>query len=242
MFTKVQIVGILVFVVLGTAVTTNAANLVTNPGFETYENTSGGPSGSYGDWNGDYSAIVDATSGVTPMSGSKMLQFKGTSHVGYAYSNACHIFQVINISDYHCLIAAGQGIAQASMYLNRISGDSQTDTQFNLHLMAFDGTNDTFPSRWESYTYSASIGHNYVTLQTDSSPESWQICSVSLHLPVDTTFVVLAISANEDIYNDYSSTEFDGHFTDNAFVQIVPEQATMLLLGLGVLAVRRKQI
>ena len=69
-------------------------NLVVNGGFETSETTSGGSPSSYGDWNGDYSAIVGATGGITPYEGSQMLQFKGTGFNG-AGAYASQIFQII---------------------------------------------------------------------------------------------------------------------------------------------------
>jgi hypothetical protein len=241
---KKEILAIMVIcLVFCLTVTANAANLVANPGFETVENTSGGPPSIYGDWNGDYSAIIGTTSGITPLGGSKMLQFKGTSHNDGGSGNSCEIFQIVDITSCLSLISSGSAVATASAYFNRVAGDAQTDTAFNLILMAYDGSPSTFPSRWNSSTYDSALTYcNAGGLLSDGLVGTWeQLDAPPLNLPTSTTFLVIDISASEDVFNDYSYPEFDGHFADNISLQVVPEPATMILLGLGtLLTIKRK--
>lgn len=218
------------------------ANLAVNAGFETSETTSGGWPSSYDNWNGDYSAIVGTTSGVSPYDGSKMLQFKGTSFSGAGSSTTSTVFQLIDISAYTSLVASGKAIANVSTYFNRVTGDAQTDTVFDFDILAYNGSVSTFASRWEYGTYSSALATAYTDgLYTDSSVQTWEVLSASLVLPTNTTFLAIGVKASEDIYNDYSSTEFDGHFADAAYVEIVPEPASIFILGSGLVWLSRKR-
>jgi hypothetical protein len=243
MFSKKQFVTVLLLAVLCLARVGNAENLVVNPGFETAENTSGGPSGVYGDWNGDYSAIVGATSGITPMGGSKMLQFKGTSHNDSGSGNSCELFQIIDITTYLPLVSSGNAVATASAYFNRVTGDDETDTAFNFILMAYDGSPSTFPSRWNSSTYDSALTYSSAGgLLSDGLVGTWErLDAPILNLPTNTTFLVIDLHSYEDVFNDYSYPEFDGHFADNVSVQIVPEPSTMILLAAGIFGLRRRK-
>lgn len=242
MFSKKQFVTVLLLAVICLSGVGNAANLVVNPGFETAEGTSGGLPSSYGDWRGDYSAIVGPTSGITPLGGSKMLQFLGTSYNDSGSSDTSDIFQLIDASGYQALIATGNARAEASVYFNRVAGDAQTDTKFDLWMAACDGSPSTFPSRFNNYGYDFALSWDYVgNFYSDSLPETWEGLDITLDLPVNTTFLVVNINLGEDIYNDSSYPEFDGHFADNVSVQIVPEPSTMILLGAGIFGLRRRK-
>lgn len=235
MFSKAQFVRALFLSILCLAAVGNAANLVVNPGFETTEPTSGGLPSIYGDWKGDYSAIVSSTSGIAPMEGSKMLQFQGTDFGGSGGSaTTCDIFQIVDISGYQSLIASGSAIAVASTYFNRVLGDAQTDTKFGLNIMAYDGLPSTFPSRFATSGYDSALSYNYEdNFYADSLHETWEMVNVTLNLPANTTFLVINLAVGENVYNDISYPEFDGHFVDNVSLQVVPEPATALLLSIG---------
>ena len=107
---------LVVLLTLSAVTFSNAQNLVTNPSFETAETTSGGWPYIYGDWNGDYSAIVGPTSGINPLDGSNMPKFKGTSFSGCASSNSCQLYQLVDIASYEEMIASGNTTATASAY------------------------------------------------------------------------------------------------------------------------------
>ena len=68
-------------------------NLVTNPSFETVENIVDLPVPSlpedFGDWIGDVAGVVNAKDGITPVDGSRMLQFENTTPLGPAVETAC---------------------------------------------------------------------------------------------------------------------------------------------------------
>jgi len=214
-----------------------AANLAVNSSFETTEITSGGPPTTYGDWNGDYSSIVGATSGINPLGGSKMLQFLGTSYGDGGSGVTAEVQQIIDISSYRSLISAGQATASASAYFNRVAGDSQTDTLMYLVILAYAGDPSSFPTQYANNSY---LAVEESAVFTDSDPITWEQASCQLTLPTNTDFIVIGLNASENVYNDTFLNEFDGHFADMASVEIVPEPATLLLLGLGTVMLKKR--
>lgn len=243
MFSKKQLVTVLLLAVLCLSGAGNAANLVVNPGFETAEGTSGGLPNSFSDgWKGDYSAIVGPNSGITPLEGSKMLQFLGTSFNDSGSTDTSDIFQIIDISSCQELIATGNAKAEASVYFNRVAGDAQTDAKFAFVVMACDGLPSTFPSRFRTYGYDFALSYDWVIdFYSDSLPDTWEEVKINMDVPVNTTFLVVNIDAGETTYNDLNYPEFDGHFADNVSVQIVPEPSTMILLAAGIFGLRRRK-
>lgn len=216
-------------------------NLVVNEGFETMEVTGWGPPSSYGDWGYDYSMIVPASPGVVPYEGIQMLQFLATGWEDYSAGSAgaCQVYQIIDVSAYTDDIANGIAVAQANMYCNRIAGNEQTDTEFLINLMAFTGDPANF---WDQIKYSGNwIARQDASFISDADPATWQPLDVSLTLPVNTDYIAVGVHAVENIFNNDSTPEFDGHFADMVSVEVVPEPCTLLLLGIGGLAVRFKQ-
>jgi hypothetical protein len=73
---------------------------------------------------------------------------------------------------------------------------------------------------------------------------TWEELSIDLILPSNTDFVAIRVDAFEDVFNDLTTGEFDGHFADavSLVTYVVPEPATGLLLacGLAMLSVRRR--
>jgi hypothetical protein len=214
-------------------------NLAANSGFEAYEGTSGGRPSMYGDWRGDFSEIVGSRLGITPFEGSRILQFEGADTVGHDSGDASQLFQIIDISSYKPLISVGSATCSASAYFNRITGDQQTDTKFWIALLAYSGSIDTFPSQYMNANELVSI---YSTeLYSDGNVNTWEQCQAELTLPTNTDFIVFEMAAVENIYNDLGSDEFDGHFADMVSVEIVPEPATLLMLGWGGFLLSRRK-
>jgi hypothetical protein len=225
---------VLLFVLMVTSLC-GATNLVVNDSFETTEPTSGGQPVIYGDWRGDYSSIVGATSGISPLGGSQMLQFLGTSHNDGGNTDTSEIHQIINITSFEGLVSTGSAVASASAYFNRVTGDVQTDTWMYVSIFAYQGNPDSFPTQWENNTH---LTRADVGFYSDSDLLTWEQATCHLILPTNTDFIVVGLNVAENVYNDYSN-EFDGHFADMASVEIVPEPSTVLLMIFGSVFIRK---
>jgi len=186
-------------------------------------------------------AIVGTTSGVIPYGGSQMLQFKGTNFHGAGSSSTSRVFQLIDVSAYNSLIVSGNATVKASVQFNRVNIDSQTDTLFAIKLMAYDGSPSTFDTRWETNHYNSTLSHTANSIYLDDNPQTWEKLEHQLALPSETTFVALGLFIYENIYNDYSYPEFDGHFADAVSVEIIPEPTSIVLLAFGMLIFKKKK-
>lgn len=198
-------------------VSASTPNLVRDPGFETSPAPTLWPPSSYSvNWAGDPCQIVGTASGVSPRSGSKMLQYLACSPLGADFSMGSEVWQLIDLTDYADLIASGRAVVSAEAYENRVPGDSQTDSSMGLVVDTHDGDPTDF--FWDLNTYTARAARG---LLTDSDPLTWEHVSTDpMLIPPGTTFLALRISASENVYNDSSSPELDGHFTDDVAVYI----------------------
>ncbi len=207
------------------------AGLVTNPSFETLEDTfifgyPGTPS-SYGDWGGDLSAIVTAENGISPRTGLRMLRFDATGNEADPYLASSQVWQLIDISTYVDLISMGRAEALVSAWFNRVPGDNETDTSQGISLYAFS------EGMWD---YDHYVGNGF-GISTDSDVSTWEQAEGTWLLPTNTKYLAVELSAYENVKNDGEFPEFDGHYADDVFVAIrdtaIPEPASVVLSLLG---------
>ncbi|MBW8041288.1 MAG: hypothetical protein FVQ85_14965 [Planctomycetes bacterium] len=196
-------------------------NLLVNSSFETTELISGGWPSTFGDWSGDHCYILPRYGDVWPYQGSQMLQFAGTSAFGSGADTESQVYQIVDVSAFQGTIAAGKATASASAYFNRLPGDAETDTEFYVDIRAFAGDPCSFPTLQD--TGGMHIAEAKAFIYTDGDPATWELCEAQLVLPANTDYVVVGISARENIYNDLAWPEFDGHCADAASLTITVE-------------------
>ena len=207
------------------------ANLLVNAGFETVVPIPLGMPDGFGYWGYDPGQIVGPSNGITPFEGNGMLEFVATNHEAGGLS--CGIWQLVDLSNYGDLIQSGRAVASVSALFNRVSGDSQTDTQFALYLR-IEGSSTISPDLIAGQE-----------LMSDGDPNTWEGASVGLSLPTDigAGYLAVLLLARENVFDDHVfGQEFDGHYADAVNLTITPEPSTALLLMLaGSLGVRRRR-
>lgn len=197
-------------------------NLIGCPSFDCAGDCSGylcigtGVPDSYSDgWCGDISHIGSGSGDVSPHSGSVMLCFDGTTPTGCSeFYAGCNVYHVLDIHDYRSVIDNGTARVDAKMYVNRVAGDMGTDTQFDLIVYACAGDVSQFPSIMDICPRFVSVLYSFY------DPGTWELVTLSFQAPTDTDYIVISLVAIEDVYNDSSCPEFDGHYCDDVSLQI----------------------
>ncbi len=225
-FSKLRIATMAVATALA-ATPSVKAQTIGNGGFESGSANVGPIPTNFGTWGGDGSAYVGTTFGISPFEGSRMMRFltadqslSSTSLIDSQYH------QNIDLAAFSAAIAQGKEVFSASAMFNRVAGNAQTDTEFQLQITAKSGTPSSFTD----------LGSATSVLFSDSDPATWEKVSIdNFQLPLGTTFVTLEVVATENIFNNTSGTEYDGHFVDAVTVQAttVPEPGSALLLAVA---------
>ncbi len=216
-----------------------ATNLLLNSGFEENDDIGLHPPTSYGYWSGDAASVVGNSDGITPLEGDKMLKFiyANPEQPGGAVIDS-DVWQIIDVSSYIDQIRAGNLTAVASANFNRVPGDAQTDTLFSLVVFAYQGSPSSLADQISNKTQlSRMIGDQI----TDGILETWEFVSTTMPIPSETDFLVVKIKPSENIYNDSSGTEFDGHYADAISLTVIPEPTTISLFSIGLMILIRKR-
>lgn len=185
------------------------ANLLVNPSFEQPVLAGGLPTAP-GNWQGDAATTVGAEQATEPVQGASMLRFIATGPQASASLLTSQQWQIVDVSAYAADIAAGRVSARASAWFHSIVGTAATDRRFDIRLLAFDGPMADLPQRYAANT--PLLLRDAVALTPGGQ---WLQVEASDLLPVGTTYVLVEIYAYEDIVNDATAPEFDGHYADN---------------------------
>lgn len=184
-----------------------------NLGFETVEPIGTSWPNQFNDWNGDRATIVESENGIVPYAGARMLRFDYAAPRPYTATNLAgsQTEQLMDASLFGD-VRSGTATVTATAWFNRVAGDSHTDTQFSIYLSAYSGSPSSYPRNKENKD--GFLKSEVVEVFTDDDPRTWEMGTVSLTLPSNTSFISLQLIAVENIYNDYSGVEFDGHYAD----------------------------
>jgi hypothetical protein len=207
--------------------------IISNPGFETVESVDDGLPATFGNWSGDLAAIVTAENGITPNEGSRMIRFTATFETGPGGISS-DIWQLVDMSPFSAEIALGTATVSWSASFNRVA-DIESEPQFAVSIRAFSGLPAAFPTIANS-----PLASDVTFLMSDADPGTWETITTNLLLPSETTYVAVLVAARETL-SDSESNEFVGHYADQAQVQVVPEPATLSLVGAGLAAAARSR-
>ena len=183
--------------------------LIKNPSFESVENFGGGIVTGFNDWGWDVASSVTAENGITPYAGSRMLKFISSGPTTTPTSPWCDVPQYVDLSAYAPQISLGLVSATATARFNRVAGTASTDTRFDVIIEAHRGT---VPGPF--------IVQNDVQLFSDANPSTWEPITNTYTLPTNTTHLLVGVYAYENIVDNSSGTEFDGHYADDVQLTI----------------------
>lgn len=201
-----------------------SGNLLVDGGFETTVPGIGRPT-SLGSWVGDITSARSAENGIVPFEGRQMLRFEWADTVAEASEfEASQLFQLAGVS-------AGRNV-EATARFNRVAGDTETDTLFQLILDFHAGDPSAFPT-----VANDPLERAVIDLSSDADPSTWELVALSALAPTGSTYVALQVNAIENIRNDTEGIEFAGHYADG--VTLIPEPSTALLLGFGLAGLSR---
>jgi hypothetical protein len=213
-------------------------NLLDNPGFESTVRVGVAPDG-FGYWRFDQAASVEAQQGITPHGEPRMLHFAGTGRSDNVRGGSAEQVQLVDVSALADDIDAESVAVEASAWFSRVAGCAQTDDVFGVVVMAFDGTPDTFATRWTNGINAASdqgtsrdaadvsgvdAWLRHVTAQfrhnleddKDGDVYRWRQSTATMDIPSGTRFVAIQIYATENLLNDEAFPELHGHYADDA--------------------------
>jgi len=200
-----------------------SSELALDDGFESGSIIDEGWPTTTGRWSGDTAAIVSSTGPISPYHGSSMLQFIYAGWNGPGGAHACDLMQIVDLSGHVATIASGGAKVTLSAFFNRIQENAETDTKFSVFMGAYEALPGEDWSQWYSEARLAGIVEEMLA---DGDVASWEAIRAELVLPENATKLLVLVRAYENIHNDYSGTEFDGHFADCIVVSVTPESAT----------------
>jgi len=210
-------------------------------GFEDLSSISTLMPNSFNYWSGDITDIEGVDNGITPFEGSRMMQFVVThSSTTPKDQDSSDIAQLIDMSPYQSLVSSGNAVINMSAWFNRVQFETQTDTQFAIAIRAWDGLPSDYPAK--VIQGGMKLAGSAEIIDTDGLLTTWEQAQTCLTLPINTEYISISVVAKENILNDLSGVEFDGHYVDAVSVSIVPEPMSCVLLGIGSLGLIRRRL
>ncbi|MCK6529301.1 hypothetical protein L6R50_17680 [Myxococcota bacterium] len=180
-----------------------------------------------GTWGGDQVEVVPYKNawGVDPHDGAAMLRFVTTNTTMEAGGAAqSELFQL-----YDATALAGESVCFVARFL-RVAGDTCTDTLFASRAMMMFGLEpELFPEAWsggiagDCETPGAPCTQEGVYAET---PMTWVTAATSMFVPTGAPTITLALEifAGENVCNDETGVEFEGHFADSTGLYLLPSE------------------
>ena len=180
-------------------------------------------------WGGDHCEIIGEVNGISPFSGSKMLQFVNTYAKGARdeNQNVSQLWQLIDLRQFKDEVGRGGVHARLSAMFNTIENLNSDDTSFTISLVAFNGDFNETKRYWDNKKEPLSelLGQSSHQLRADLDAKTWEKSELSLQIPGGTDFLLIQLAANSG-----NARKLDGHFVDNIELDIVtdPRRSTPL--------------
>jgi hypothetical protein len=219
---------------LGGACMGHAANLLTDPGFETqgtlfsFGGVVNSPnfSTTAGNWGAENGAFVGAENGVVPL-GTRMLRMMDDG------GTTTSTIQMISLSAYASAINSGNATFNMSALFNSDADRGAPTAAINATFFAGD------------FSWPSGIGSGFTSAGTlDTNPNTWQTLSGGGTIPVGAEWVGVQVYFGNAALGGFNGYVDANSETTGFTVTTIPEPSGTILLGLGsgLLFVRRRRM
>ena len=164
------------------------------------------------EWSGDPAERVGHVLDVMPHSGRGMLQVMGTSfESGNPQTDtvSSQLWRVIDLFEVREKMGQFPERVQMTGWVNRVSRDANTDTNFLFGMFCHHKIADTFKNPLEPSSRVFNV------IPSDSDSRTWERVDLQLNLPPGVRYLVIEVGAKENVLNNSDGPEFDGHFLDD---------------------------
>jgi hypothetical protein len=176
-----------------------------------------------GRWSGDFTAVTGTQQGVSPASGTKMLQFLRADFEGKTTTDSyiSDLYQLIDVRPYQPDFADGGAVVQLSATFNAFAFPTTEAYDCSATIYALDAetaTNGSMNVGNTPNTDSLAMANNS-HLKLDRLPETWQRLTAELRLPPNTDFILIRLGMGHSKIAQRRAT-FDGHYLDDVRVSL----------------------
>ncbi len=172
-----------------------------NGGFDDPSSYIAGPE-TGANWYGDPAAIAETEQGISPIAG-RMLRFVNAYMSGPSANAGAGVRYAIDLTSRSEMVATGRLRANFSAHFNRVAISPTTDTEFRVELLVYDAQATLLELPITSF-------------ESDDNLDTWECSRVSVVLPTAATRLVVLVGAMENVRNDTTDPEYDGHYVDVA--------------------------
>jgi hypothetical protein len=202
------------------AADTGGENLAANAGFEEDRSETRWPTRS-GVWSGNRSTMVPAEREIQPRGGQRMLRFDMTSWGVPGECPNSQVSQIIDLSGYRDAVRAGKVRVVASAWFNRVTGGPATDRGMQISLFCFQGEH---AHNFDNYEHGRHLTVASARVDTDSDVSTWERATTEARVPAAADYVLVDLVAIENVRNDLTGPEFDGHYADDVSVRVLIDE------------------
>lgn len=179
-----------------------------------------------GIWSGDYTQVVPAQDGITPTSGSRMLQIQRADHEGKIdseHSRVGNVWHLVDLRPYRNQSASGSLEIRASFSFNSTAHSAPEAHDCSVCINAVTAefvSNGSLQDASKLYhrSLAAAIGRSP---KIDANPRTWQKVSTELRLPPDADFALVSFNLAAPEPKDRKEiVQFQGKYMDDLQISL----------------------
>lgn len=180
-----------------------------------------------GMWSGDYSGLVPAQNGITPLNGSRMLQIRRADHEGKPHpegSRVGSIWYLVDLRPFRGTSPSDSLQLRASFCINSTPA-SHAET--HSACVSIHAVSSAFVSTGKLHDAVALANQNLAATsrgnsRIDADPQSWEKLSTELRTPQDAEFALVSFNVIAPEPRDSGHViQFEGKYMDDLQISLV---------------------